>query len=117
MIRRPPRSTLFPYTTLFRSGGQRLKELTAGSMPGKDQEVGRMVAIIDSMTPRERRDPTLLNGSRKQRVAKGSGTSVQDVNRLIKQYLEARKMMKMLSGHGGRQWLGPAARTLFVEVF
>src|SRR5205809_987197 len=75
-------------------------------MPCKDQEVGRMVAIIDSMTPRERRDPTLLNGSRKQRVAKGSGTSVQDVNRLIKQYLEARKMMKMLSGHGGRQWLG-----------
>ena len=92
-------------------GGQRLKELTAGSMPGKDQEVGRMVAIIDSMTPRERRDPTLLNGSRKQRVAKGSGTSVQDVNRLIKQYLEARKMMKMLSGHGGRQWLGRSART------
>src|SRR2546428_13482426 len=64
-----------------------------------------MVAIIDSMTPRERRDHTLLTGSRKQRIAKGSGTSVQDVNRLIKQYLEARKMMKMLSGRGGRQWL------------
>src|SRR3989441_4583611 len=92
-------------------GGQRLKELTAGSMPGKDKEVGRMVAIIDSMAPRERRDPALLNGSRKQRIAKGSGTSVQDVNRLIKQYLEARKMMKMLSGRGGRQWLGRSART------
>jgi signal recognition particle subunit SRP54 len=92
-------------------GGQRLKELTAGSMPGKDKEVGRMVAIIDSMTPRERTDSTLLNGSRKQRIAKGSGTSVQDVNRLIKQYLEARKMMKMLSGRSGRQWLGRSART------
>jgi len=92
-------------------GGQRLKELTAGSMAGKDKEVGRMVAIIDSMTPRERTDSTLLNGSRKQRIAKGSGTSVQDVNRLIKQYLEARKMMKMLSGRSGRQWLGRSART------
>jgi signal recognition particle subunit SRP54 len=92
-------------------GGQRLKDLTAGSMPGKDKEVGRMVAIIDSMTPRERHDSTLLNGSRKQRIAKGSGTSVQDVNRLIKQYLEARKLIKMLSGPGGRQWLGRSART------
>ena len=92
-------------------GGQRLKELAASSMPGKDKEVGRMVAIIDSMTPRERRDHMLLNGRRKQRIAKGSGTSVQDVNRLIKQYLEARKMMKMLSGRGGRQWLGRSART------
>ena len=92
-------------------GGQRLKELTAGSMPGQDKAVGRMAAIIDSMTPRERRDHTLLTGSRKQRIAKGSGTSVQDVNRLIKQYLEARKMMKMLSGRGGRQWLGRSSRT------
>jgi len=92
-------------------GGQRLKELTADSTPGQDQAVGRMVAIIDSMTPRERRDHTLLTGSRKQRIAKGSGTSVQDVNRLIKQYLEARKMMKMLSGRGGRQWLGRSSRT------
>jgi len=92
-------------------GGQRLKELTADSTPGQDQAVGRMVAIIDSMTSRERRDHTLLTGSRKQRIAKGSGTSVQDVNRLIKQYLEARKMMKMLSGRGGRQWLGRSSRT------
>jgi len=92
-------------------GGQRLKELAAGSMPGQDKAVGRMAAIIDSMTPRERRDHTLLTGSRKQRIAKGSGTSVQDVNRLIKQYLEARKMMKMLSGRGGRQWLGRSSRT------
>ncbi len=89
-----------------------MKELTAGAMTGKDKEVGRLVAIIDSMTTRERRDHTLLNGSRKQRIAKGSGTSVQDVNRLIKQYLEARKMVKLLSGRGGRQLFGRSARTV-----
>jgi signal recognition particle subunit SRP54 len=58
----------------------------------------RVVAIIDSMTPRERRDHTILNGNRKKRVAKGSGTSVPDVNRLIKQFLDARRMMKSLAG-------------------
>ena len=92
-------------------GGQRLKELAAGSMPGKEKEVKRLVAIIDSMTPRERRDHTLLSGRRKHRIAKGSGTSVQDVNRLLKQFLEARKMMKVLSGRGGRPWPGRSART------
>ena len=50
------------------------------------------------MTSRERRDHAVLNGSRKKRIARGSGTSVQDVNRLIKQYSEARKMMKVVSG-------------------
>ena len=70
----------------------------------------RVAAIIDSMTSRERRDHTLLNGSRKKRIAKGSGTTVQDVNRLIKQYLEARKMMKMLSGRAGRKWSGKASQ-------
>jgi signal recognition particle subunit SRP54 len=83
-------------------GGQQLKDLTATGVPEK--EMKRVAAIIDSMTSRERRDHTLLNGSRKKRIAKGSGTTVQDVNRLIKQYLEARKMMKMLSGRAGRKW-------------
>jgi signal recognition particle subunit SRP54 len=82
-------------------GGQRLKD-AAGEVKA-DREMARTAAIIDSMTLRERRDHTLLNGSRRKRVAVGSGTTVQDVNRLIKQYLEARKMMKMLSGQGGRQ--------------
>ena len=82
-------------------GGQRLKDAVGEAKA--DKEIARTAAIIDSMTLRERRDHTLLNGSRKQRIAKGSGTSVQDVNRLIKQYLEARKMMKMLSGQGGRK--------------
>jgi signal recognition particle subunit SRP54 len=89
-------------------GGQRLKEAAAGAKA--EQEIARTAAIIDSMTPRERRDHTLLNGSRKQRIAKGSGTSVQDVNRLLKQYLEARKMMKILSGQGGRQKLARSMR-------
>lgn len=54
-------------------------------------------AIIKSMTPQERENPKLLNGSRRKRIAQGSGTSVQEVNRLIKQFSETRKMMKMLS--------------------
>ena len=55
-------------------------------------------AIIRSMTPAERTDPTLLNGSRKKRIAEGSGTNIQEVNRLIKQFEDMRKMMKSFSG-------------------
>ena len=54
-------------------------------------------AIIYSMTPEERTNPAILNGSRRQRIAKGSGTSIQEVNKLIKQFDETRKMMKMLT--------------------
>lgn len=60
----------------------------------EDDATKHLEAMIDSMTAAERDDPKLLNGSRKLRVAKGSGTSVQDVNQLIKQYLEMKKMMK-----------------------
>ena len=63
-----------------------------------EKEMKRVVAIIDSMTPAERSDHAILNGSRKKRVAKGSGTSVQEVNRLIKQFLTARNMLKSLVG-------------------
>jgi signal recognition particle subunit SRP54 len=63
-----------------------------------ESEVGRVVAIIDSMTPKERRNHMLINGSRRRRIAKGSGTSVQDVNNLLKQYAQARKMMKSFTG-------------------
>jgi signal recognition particle subunit SRP54 len=52
-------------------------------------------AIIQSMTPLERRNPEIINGSRRQRIAKGSGTSLQEVNRLLKQFESTRKMMKM----------------------
>ena len=63
-----------------------------------EKEITRVVAIIDSMTPRERQNHMLINGSRRRRIAKGSGTSVQDVNALLKQYTQARKMMKTFSG-------------------
>jgi signal recognition particle subunit SRP54 len=66
-----------------------------------ENEIGRVVAIIDSMTPKERRNHMIINGSRRRRIAKGSGTSVQDVNNLLKQYGQARKMMKSFSGSAG----------------
>lgn len=59
-------------------------------------------AIINSMTLKERRDPEILNASRRRRIAAGAGMEVQDVNRLIKQFREAQKMMKMLQKTGGR---------------
>jgi signal recognition particle subunit SRP54 len=65
-----------------------------------DTEVRRMVAIINSMTKKERRHPDLLNGSRKARVARGSGTQPADVNRLLKQYMQMEKMMSKLSAGG-----------------
>jgi signal recognition particle subunit SRP54 len=61
-------------------------------------EITRVVAIIDSMTPRERANHMLINGSRRRRIAKGSGTTVQEVNQLLKQYTQMRKMMKSFSG-------------------
>jgi len=62
-------------------------------------------AIIRSMTPKERTNPEVLNQSRKMRIAKGSGTSIQEVNRLIKQFDQTRKMMKMVTGSGMRQMM------------
>ena len=62
------------------------------------KEFRRLEAIIQSMTTKERQNPKLLNGSRRKRIAAGSGTRVQDVNRLLKQYEEARKMMKKMQG-------------------
>jgi signal recognition particle subunit SRP54 len=66
-----------------------------------EKEFARIVAIIDSMTPGERDNHMIINGSRRRRIAKGSGTSVQDVNNLLKQYAQARKMMKTITGAGG----------------
>jgi signal recognition particle subunit SRP54 len=63
-----------------------------------EKEISRVVAIIDSMTPKERDNHMIINGSRRRRIAKGSGTSVQDVNQLLKQYAQAKKMMKSFSG-------------------
>jgi signal recognition particle subunit SRP54 len=71
-------------------------------MSGEEQELDRYGAIIASMTPRERREPSVINGSRRARIARGSGTSVSDVNRLLKQYAQLRKMMKGLKNMEGR---------------
>jgi signal recognition particle subunit SRP54 len=65
-------------------------------------ELKRVEAMIRSMTPRERREPSVINGSRRRRIAAGSGTGLTDVNRLIKQHAEIQKLMKQLSG-GGRK--------------
>jgi len=73
-----------------------------------DAEIKRIEAIIQSMTPVERTDHNLLDGSRRRRIAAGSGTKVEDINRLMKQFLEARKMMTRLTksslGKRGRMW-------------
>ncbi len=70
-----------------------------------DKQFDHMVAIINSMTPQERRFPDVIKGSRKRRIAAGSGLQVQDVNRLIKQHLQMRKMMKKMKGGGMRKMM------------
>ena len=68
-----------------------------------EQHIGQMESIINSMTPRERAFPDTLNGSRKRRIAAGSGTQIQHVNRLLKQHKQMQKMMKKVSAKGGMQ--------------
>ncbi len=71
-----------------------------------DRDVGRVEAIIRSMTPQERRNPKIIDGSRKRRIARGSGTRPQEVNGLLKQYAEAQKMMKSFAAGGAIPGLG-----------
>lgn len=66
-----------------------------------DKSTNRMVAMINSMTPKERARPDLIKGSRKKRIATGSGNQIQDVNRLLKQFNQMQKMMKKMKGKGG----------------
>ena len=70
-----------------------------------EKELKKKEAIINSMTLKERRHPDVLNGSRRARIAQGSGTSVQDINRFMKEFEQMRKMMKMFS-KGGMGALG-----------
>ena len=63
-----------------------------------EKELGRVQAIIGSMTTRERRNHQIINGSRRKRIANGSGTTVQEVNQVLKQFVQAKKMMKTFSG-------------------
>jgi signal recognition particle subunit SRP54 len=75
--------------------------------PGQgDKEVRRQIAIINSMTSKERREPGIIDGSRRRRIAAGSGLQVQDVNRLLKQFLEMQRMMKNLKGGKLKRMLG-----------
>jgi signal recognition particle subunit SRP54 len=99
---------MLPKTGMF-------KELQKAKVDEK--EFTRVVAIIDSMTPHERTNYMIINGSRRRRIAKGSGVTVQQVNDLLKQYGEARKMMKsisggLLGGAGGKMPGGRAAAML-----
>lgn len=66
-----------------------------------DKELGRLEAIINSMTPKERRRPEIIKGSRKKRIAAGCGMQIQDVNRLLKQFAQMQKMMKKMNQKGG----------------
>ncbi len=78
--------------------GKAIKDMDIDDDAFKDIE-----AIIFSMTPQEREDPKILNGSRRKRIADGAGTNIQEVNRLIKQFAETSKMMKMMTTGGGRK--------------
>jgi signal recognition particle subunit SRP54 len=81
--------------------GKQLKDIDIDDNAFKGIE-----AIIQSMTPKERSNPEILNQSRRMRIAKGSGTSIQEVNRLIKQFDQTRKMMKMVTGSGMKNMMG-----------
>jgi signal recognition particle subunit SRP54 len=71
-----------------------------------DKDLRRQIAIINSMTPRERRNPGIIDGSRRRRIAGGSGVQVQDVNRLLKQFLEMQRVMKSMKGGTLRRLMG-----------
>ena len=92
-----PLGQLLDMVPFFKGGRGLPKELK-----GEEQELHRFEAIIGSMTPGERRDPSVINGSRRARISRGSGTSVSEVNRLLKQYAQLRKMMKGLKQMEGR---------------
>ena len=78
-----------------------VKELAANREKLDDSQLAHVEAIINSMTARERRNHQLINGSRRKRIAKGSGTSVEEVNRLLKQFVQMKKMLKQLGGLAG----------------
>jgi signal recognition particle subunit SRP54 len=80
-----------------------------------DKDVDRIAAIIRSMTPIEREDPKIINGSRRVRIAKGSGVTVAEVNSLVDRFFEARKMMKQMAGMGGLPGMGARRATKAVK--
>ncbi len=78
-----------------------LKEMKQAREQVDDKQLLRVEAIINSMTPKERRNHQLINGQRRKRIAKGSGTSVEEVNRLLKQFIQMKKMLKAMGGMAG----------------
>src|SRR6476661_5158128 len=78
-----------------------IKELAANREKIDDKQLDRVEAIINSMTPHERRNHQLISGSRRKRIAKGSGTSVEEINRLLKQFVQMKKMLKQMGGMAG----------------
>jgi len=91
-----------------------LKALTENKPDEK--QLSRIEAIIGSMTPDERRKQHIINGSRRKRIAKGSGTSVEEVNRLLKQFVQMQKMLKQLGGMAGLSGGGKKARRRAMQV-
>ena len=81
-----------------------------------EKQLSRIEAIIGSMTPEERRKQHIINGSRRKRIARGSGTSVEDVNRLLKQFVQMQKMLKQLGGMAGLSGGGKGARRKAMEM-
>ena len=86
------------------------KEMRSAAANVDDGQLNQVEAIIRSMTPRERREPAVIDGSRRSRIARGSGTSVGAVNQLLKQFSEMRKMMKQMSAGGTPALAGPMGR-------
>jgi len=81
-----------------------------------EKQIGRIEAIIGSMTPEERRKQHIINGSRRKRIARGSGTSVEEVNRLLKQFVQMQKMLKQLGGMTGLAGGGRKARRQAMQM-
>jgi signal recognition particle subunit SRP54 len=81
-----------------------------------EKQIGRVEAIISSMTPDERRRQHIINGSRRKRIARGSGTSVEEVNRLLKQFVQMQKMLKSLGGMTGLSGGGKKARRQAMQL-
>jgi signal recognition particle subunit SRP54 len=98
------------------AGGKRPGAGAAGAPGIDDGQLSRVEAIISSMTPDERRKQHIINGSRRKRIARGSGTSVEEVNRLLKQFVQMQKMLKQLGGMAGLAGGGKSARRQAMQM-
>jgi signal recognition particle subunit SRP54 len=81
-----------------------------------EKQIDRVEAIINSMTPEERRKQHIINGSRKKRIARGSGTTVTEINQLLRQFVQMQKMLKSLGGLAGLSGGGKQARRRAMQM-